>query len=471
MASGTSKAYCVKCRKERATLKCAGCSQDFCFDHLTDHRQDLGSQLDDIEMNRDLFRQTLNEHMNDPKKHLLIKQIDQWEEDSIYKIRQTAEHCRQLVLQHTNEHLNEIEINLNKLTNQLRETRKENDFNEIELNQFKQKLEELAQELNKPRNISIQHDCSLFINQISVVMPSRKKWRQTGITVAGGYGQGNELNQFDSPRGIYIDDDRQCIYIADTNNHRIIEWKFGGKNGKIVAGGNGKGSRNDQLNNPVNIIIDKKKDSLIICDQGNRRIVQWPCQNGKKGNIIMANIDCWDLAIDNDGNLYASAFAVNEVIRWKNADENVTIVAGGTARGDLLNQLNYPTYIFVDQNHSVYVSDQNNNRVMKWMEGAQEGIFVVGEQGKRNSLTQLNCPTGVIVDHLNNVYVADSCNHRIIRRFEGSTEGSIIIGGERSGRESNELSYPRGISFDQQGNLYVVDGGNHRIQKFDIDST
>ena len=174
MATGTGKGRCITCGKEKSAVKCEGCSQIFCFDHLIEHRQQLSLQLDDIEMNRDLFRQTLNEHMNDPKKHLLIKQIDQWEKDSIHKIQQTAEQCRQLVLQHTNEHLNEIEINLNKLTNQLRETRKENDFNEIELNQFKQKLEELAQELNKPRNISIQHDCSLFINQISVVIPSRK---------------------------------------------------------------------------------------------------------------------------------------------------------------------------------------------------------------------------------------------------------------------------------------------------------
>ena len=34
------------------------------------------------------------------------------------------------------------------------------------------------------------------------------------------------------------------------------------------------------------------------------------------------------------------------------------VVAGGNGKGNHLNQLNCPTYIFVDQNHSVYVSDQ-----------------------------------------------------------------------------------------------------------------
>ena len=59
--------------------------QIFCFNHLTDHRQELSQQLDEIEINRDIFRQTLNEQINNPKKHSLIKQIDQWEEDSIEK--------------------------------------------------------------------------------------------------------------------------------------------------------------------------------------------------------------------------------------------------------------------------------------------------------------------------------------------------------------------------------------------------
>ncbi len=39
--TGTSKAYCIKCGKERSTSKCAGCFQDFCYNHLTDHRQEL----------------------------------------------------------------------------------------------------------------------------------------------------------------------------------------------------------------------------------------------------------------------------------------------------------------------------------------------------------------------------------------------------------------------------------------------
>ena len=50
------------------------------------------------------------------------------------------------------------------------------------------------------------------------------------------------------------------------SNHRIVEWKWGATSGQVVAGGNGEGSGNHQLSNPQDVIIDKERDSLIICD-------------------------------------------------------------------------------------------------------------------------------------------------------------------------------------------------------------
>lgn len=167
MATRTNTTHCLKCGKERATFKCAGCLQDFCFNHLTDHRQELNIQLDEIETNRDLFRQTLNEQTVNPKNYSLIKQIDKWEEDSINTIQKTAKQYRQLVLQHTTENINHIEINLNKLTNQLKQTRQENDFNETHLNQFKQKLTQLATEIDK-LSISVRQESAALVNKISV---------------------------------------------------------------------------------------------------------------------------------------------------------------------------------------------------------------------------------------------------------------------------------------------------------------
>ena len=130
------------------------------------------------------------------------------------------------------------------------------------------------------------------------------------------------------------------------------------------------------------------------------------------------------------------------------------MVAGGNGHGDCLNQLNAPTYIFVDRDRSVYVSDYYNDRVMKWMEGAKEGILVAGGHDQGDALTQLSRPQGVIVDQLGTVYVADSYNHRVMRWREGETKGKVIAGDKyRGGSSANELNGPEGIAFDRDSNL------------------
>ncbi len=295
------------------------------------------------------------------------------------------------------------------------------------------------------------------------------KWIQNGITISGGNGNGSALNQLSSPCGVYVDDDNQIIYVADTLNHRIVGLKYGETDGQVMAGGNGQGNKINQLNSPIDVIVDKERNNLIICDQGNRQVVQWPIRDGTSGQIIISNIDCHGLAMDNNGCIYVSDRKKDEVRRWKLGDINGTLVAGGNGKGYNLNQLNYPTYIFVDENRSIYVSDRNNHRVMKWMEGAKEGLVVAGDQGEGNNLIQLASPEGVIADDLGTVYVADYNNHRIMRWSEGAKEGSIVVGGNGKGQQPNQLNYPVGLSFDRQGNLYVADWNNHRIQRFDID--
>jgi chromosome segregation ATPase len=176
MATAARKTRCIICEKDRATAKCSGCLEDFCFNHLAEHRQQLGKQLDEIDDKRNIIGQTLTEQTTNPQKHFFIQQINQWEKDSIDKIKQTAEEARQVLLKHTGEHINKIEIKLTTLTKELKQIREENDFNEIDLNEFKEKLKQLEEQLNNPSNISIRQDSSPFINKISVLTNSGKSF-------------------------------------------------------------------------------------------------------------------------------------------------------------------------------------------------------------------------------------------------------------------------------------------------------
>ncbi|CAF3287872.1 unnamed protein product [Rotaria sp. Silwood2] len=232
------------------------------------------------------------------------------------------------------------------------------------------------------------------------------RWQQNGITVAGGNRQGNGINQLSDPYGLYVDDD-QTVCVADQSNHRIVEWKWDATSGQVVAGGNGQGSGGHQLSYPTNVIVDKERDSLIISDRSNGRVVRWPRRNGTSGETIISNIDCVGLTMDENGSLYVTDYREDEVRRYRRGESQGTVVAGGNGSGNRLDQLSYPRYVFVDRDHSVYASDCDNHRVMKWVEGAKQGIVVAGGQGEGNGLTQLSYPYGVVVDQLGTVYVAD----------------------------------------------------------------
>ncbi|CAF1475536.1 unnamed protein product [Rotaria magnacalcarata] len=307
---------------------------------------------------------------------------------------------------------------------------------------------------------------SLLVN-----IPDNVKWTQNGVTVAGSKGKGAATNQFWGPNGLIVDDD-QTVVIADWGNHRVMQWKNGETtNGQVISSDNGQGNGLHQLDRPTDVLIDKETDSLIICDRGNQRVLRWSCRSGTtQGEILIDNIDCFGLAMDDQRYLYVSDYQKQEVRRYQLGEKNGTLVAGGNGVGDGLNQLNYPTYLFVDRDHSVYVSEYWNHRVMKWVEGAKEGIVVAGGQGRGSALTQLSSPQGLFVDTLGTLYVADQGNHRVMRWTRGDKkQGTVTVGGNGRGAGVNQLKRPFGLSFDRHGNLYVVDNNNHRVQRFSIE--
>ena len=159
----SSKTQCFTCNKETSTYYCRGCSKDFCFDHLTEHHQSFNQHFDGIENDRDQFQQRLVEYKKDSTKQLLLEEINKWEEDSINKIKQTAETCRQILLEHINDFITEMENKLITLTDQLINIRKENEFDEINLYQLKTKL---TKGFDRSPIVSTEQNLASFINKI-----------------------------------------------------------------------------------------------------------------------------------------------------------------------------------------------------------------------------------------------------------------------------------------------------------------
>lgn len=172
MTTAVDKTQCFLCKKDTRTFSCEGCSQNFCLNCLTKHVQKLSQQLDEIENDHDQFQQKILQEKDNLKNHLLIQEINQWETDSINKIKQTAEQSRLILNNYTSKSIIEIENKLNILAQEIKRSREEKEFTEIDLNLFIKKLKILKDELDQPPKASIEQQSTTFINKIVVIVPN-----------------------------------------------------------------------------------------------------------------------------------------------------------------------------------------------------------------------------------------------------------------------------------------------------------
>lgn len=91
-----------------------------------------------------------------------------------------------------------------------------------------------------------------------------------GTVIFGGNGNGSRTDQLTTSGGIVLDDNG-TLYVADENNQRILRILAGARNGTIVAGGHGQGSAANQLNNPISLAFNGQKD-LYVSDSNNFRV-------------------------------------------------------------------------------------------------------------------------------------------------------------------------------------------------------
>ena len=176
MARSSNETKCLMCNEEGDT-SCKGCSVDFCLDHLNEHRQLLNEQLALIQNEYNQFKENFIDMKNQLKKDPLIKQINQWEYDSIQKIKQKADECRKRLINHTNDSIDHIDIQLNETSQQFSSNEKQKkNFNDIHLKDLRKKLEELNKQLNQLESLSIEQMPNSFISEISIRLISKSKF-------------------------------------------------------------------------------------------------------------------------------------------------------------------------------------------------------------------------------------------------------------------------------------------------------
>ncbi|CAF1406285.1 unnamed protein product [Adineta steineri] len=311
------------------------------------------------------------------------------------------------------------------------------------------------------------------------------KWQQSGVVVAGdNLGRaGGDANLLNNPSNVAFDSRNQYFYVTDDENSRIQRYSV--NNGGDRAGTTvyklddspvpSPWDPSDRRNRPSALCIDSR-DNIYIAEMYAPRRILRISPDGRATTVIDPRNSilqsCSGIYVDRNGNIYVSDWQQSAVLKFDQNGQNGEIVAGGNGYGHEPNQLYHPMGIFVtEKTGNLYVADYVNQCVRRWSPGSKAGVVVAGGNFPGTDLNQLNYPSSVFVDDdERQIYVGDSINARVVRWSAGAQQGEIIVGANNLTSESREICRVSGFKFDQNGNLYIADNYGNRIRKYMVDN-
>src|SRR3989339_2210777 len=277
----------------------------------------------------------------------------------------------------------------------------------------------------------------------------------TYVTEIGSLGTGND--QFSYPYGIATDG--TYIYVVDTGNTRIV--KRLASDLSYVAQIGSSGSGDDQFSVPNGIATDGTY--IYIADTFNNRIVKRLASDLSYVSKIVSFGSGNDQfsspnGIATDGTYVYVADSSNHRIVKRLATDALTYVSKIGSSGSGNDQFYSPYGIATDGTY-IYVADTSNNRIVKRLASDLSYVSQIGTLGTGND--QFSSPSGIATDGTN-VYVADTGNNRIVKRLASNLSYVSKIGTQGSGND--QFNNPSGIAV-LGAYIYVADSYNYRIVK------
>jgi sugar lactone lactonase YvrE len=316
------------------------------------------------------------------------------------------------------------------------------------------------------------------------------------------------------------------IYIADTQNNRVVEISAQNASQQTVIAGTGTAGNSGngglatlaELSAPSAVAVGPA-GYIFIADTGNNvvRVIDPASGNisvfaggattvcaaagDTQGDVCPATQATLSapsgLAVDILGNVYIADTGDNLIRRVDHATGYINLDAGGASTvcsmasdtwGDgcpaIAATLNAPHGLALDSSDNLYVADTRNNEARQINLGtgaisavAGNGVATyAGDNGAATSAS-LNAPQALAVDAAGDIYIADTGN-AAVRVVSASTlnistlfgTGGLPGSAGGSGPATQlSLTSPGGIALDALGDVYVSDSANNRALVDDRD--
>jgi DNA-binding beta-propeller fold protein YncE len=295
------------------------------------------------------------------------------------------------------------------------------------------------------------------------------------IKIIGASGrEGKGEGQFAQPRGVCINHATKELFVVDCNNHRIQVFHLLSLSFIRQIGKGQQGSGPGFLTYPVGVCIDEEGHFLYVADTNNHRIVVFNYITGVYIRSIgsqgaeQGSLNCpYGVFVDaTDRQLYVADYENNR-IQVFDCETGNYLRMYGNGSGSGPGQFNQPIDVCldVDLGHLI-VADYSNNRVQVLEKKTGDFICSLGSNAGADSL---NGPRALCLNAPSNLlFVSDRENHRI-QIYNKTTFVLLRTIGQGLGVAPGQFNRPMELCVDnEEGVLIVVDGYNHRVQVMEI---
>ena len=170
---------CSMCNEELGVVNCTGCNGYFCWKDIKTHRGGMLIEMDKIVVERDCLHETIkNQIQSNDQQSPLIKQIDQWQNTMIEKIKQIVAQARQQAIQLLNATRIKINTDFKNFSEELARFKKSENYVEHDLQRLKEKIHQFKQDLKQstqPTRIELHTEQSDLINWDSLIYVEEKQ--------------------------------------------------------------------------------------------------------------------------------------------------------------------------------------------------------------------------------------------------------------------------------------------------------
>jgi sugar lactone lactonase YvrE len=345
----------------------------------------------------------------------------------------------------------------------------------------------------------------------------------TGTVVAGDGTSGADLAHLSAPLGVAVGaGSNPDIYVADTDNHRVIKFVQGVTDGVVVTGDGTAGSDEWHLNRPSSLLLSGT-DLYIVDSENHRvqvqtsagsamtpaagdgtfsydntsvraprsialvgsqlyiaeyeRVTRWEPYNGTGVLLIgpssaptaLFNSYPSVMRVHTDGGAYIAD--VDRVVMIDPVSGIPTQLAGGNGYGTGLNQITNAQGVAVDTEGNIFISDADNNRVVKWAPGATTGVIVAGTGTSGAGLDQLSNPSGIDLGPDGSLFITDTANSRVVKWVKDPQTGEyasagVVVAGTTFGFNLDQLGFPNDVRVMNDETVVIADTSNHRVVKW-----